>query len=103
MAWKRKPSSPPTRVAVVDRRRPFTETTWLLIVILLDEERLTWREIAEQLHRDPEHVAEKIREGAKSGVLDAVRRNLIVRDMLYARRRARQVALAAVTREACSR
>jgi DNA-binding MarR family transcriptional regulator len=98
MTWKGT-----TRVAVVDPRRPFTDLTWMLIVIMLDEERRTWRAIAEELHRDPEDVAEKIREGAKRGLLDAVRRDLIVRDMLYARRRARQVALTAVTREACSR
>ena len=90
MTWRRKPGSPPGRPAVADPRRPFTDLTWTLVAIMLDEERHTWREIAGELHRDPEDLAAKLREDIKRGVLDAERRRLLGLGMLYAMRMAKR-------------
>ncbi len=86
-------------VTIVDRRRPFTDDTWMLVAIMLDEEGRTWRQMAERLNRDPDDFAEKIREGIRRGALDRARRSLVRRSAVYAKRvarRAREGALRAI-------
>lgn len=63
MTWKHSPFP----MHPVDRFRPFTDTTWLLVCIMLIEEQKGPREIARELNRDPEDVARKIREANENG------------------------------------
>ena len=71
----------------VDARREFTDATWLLAVIMMDEDKLTPRQIAEQLRRDPKDGAAKIRQALKSGYIDDLRGQLMKRGGTYAMRK----------------
>lgn len=87
MTRKRKPG--PKRVIVIDRLRPFTDDTWIVVVQYLDEDGASPATIAEALNRDPRDVAARIREAAANGVLDKARQWLVNHGMVYAQRMAR--------------
>lgn len=73
-------------VTIIDRRRRMTDDTWMLIAIMLDEEGLTWRQMADALNRDPEDFRAQMREGIKAGKLKEARERLLSWGGVYARR-----------------
>jgi hypothetical protein len=80
-------------IVLINTRRPFTDATWQLVAVCLDEDNMTHAQIAKELRRDPDDLAAKIREAEQSGLLDAVREQLWTRSAVYGprlRRYARQ-------------